>query len=88
MSSVSKIEAQMPVVAADGRVVGFASTVGVRHLTLTSVRDGRGFAHVLPLSWVAEVDRYVFLNKGSRYVAANWDAPSATARSRPQPRAA
>ncbi len=88
MSLVSKIEAKMSVVANDGRLVGFVDTVGMRHLTVNSVRDGRGFAHTLPLSWVADVEKYVFLNKGSSYVAANWDAPTKAAGARPQPRAA
>jgi hypothetical protein len=88
MSDISKIETQMAVVAADGRAIGFVSRVGADTLTLTNVKEGRGFDHVLPLSWIAEVGKYVFLNKGSRYVAANWDAPNGVAGSRPQLRAA
>ena len=71
MSKISKIQTQMPVVAADGRAVGFVSSVGSDFLALTSVKDGRGFDHVIPLSWVEEVDRYVFLSRASPYVMAN-----------------
>jgi hypothetical protein len=71
MSQISKIETQMPVVAADGRAVGFVSSVGSDYLALTSVKDGRGYDHVIPLSWIAEVDRYVFLSRASPYVVAH-----------------
>jgi hypothetical protein len=81
---IPKILAKMPVVAADGRVVGFVSRVDAHRLKLTSVREGRGFEHVLPMSWVADVERYVFLSKGSRYVAANWDAPAVESRRQSQ----
>ncbi len=77
MHAVSKIRERMPVVAADGRAIGFVNSIVDGGLMVTSVRDGRGFNHVVPLSWVDEVGGYVFLNKGSGYVAANCDPPSA-----------
>jgi hypothetical protein len=66
----------MSVVAADGREIGTVSAVGTWRLIVTTVKDGRAFEHLVPIAWVAEVGRYVFLNKGSRYVAANWETPS------------
>jgi hypothetical protein len=76
MSNISKIREGMSVVALDGREVGKVSAVGTLRLVVTSQKEGRAFEHLIPLSWIAETDRYVFLNKGSRYVAANWDAPA------------
>ncbi len=78
MDLTSKIRAQMPVVAADGRQVGFVTRVqGADGVRLTAFKSGHGFEHVIPLAWVSDVDRYVFLNKGSAFVAANWQAAPA-----------
>jgi hypothetical protein len=71
MSKISGIEPRMPVVAADGRAVGFVSKVGSDHVMITSLKDGCGFEHAIPLAWVEGVDRYVFLNHASRFVEAN-----------------
>jgi hypothetical protein len=75
MDSAANVREGMPVVALDGCEVGRVSAVGTWRLVLTSMKDGRAFEHLIPLAWVEAVDRYVFLSKGSRYVAANWDAP-------------
>jgi hypothetical protein len=74
MDTISKIRVHMPVVTADGRQVGFVTRLqGTDGLRLTTVKAGHGFDHVIPLAWVSDVDRYVFLDKGSGYVAANWE---------------
>jgi hypothetical protein len=74
MSQIYRISAGMPVIAADGRAVGFATGVDAGHLALTSVSDGRGFEYAIPLDWVADVDRYIFLSRASRYVEAHRQA--------------
>jgi hypothetical protein len=79
MSEISKISERMPVVAADGRAIGFVTAVGGDGLRVTSIKDGRGFTHRIPLDWIAKVDKYVFLDKASHYVAANCSAPGAKA---------
>jgi hypothetical protein len=74
MKKVSRIRVQMPIVAADGRQLGFVSRLeGAYGLRLSQVKDGQGFDHFIPLDWVSDVDRYVYLNKGSTYVIANWE---------------
>jgi hypothetical protein len=88
MSDFSEIREKMVVVAANGRAIGFVSSLGPGGLRITSVRDGRGFDHVIPAAWIAAVDRYVFLNKSSGYVMAHWDAVSTPAGPVRSPRAA
>jgi hypothetical protein len=84
MSNIQKIREGMSVVALDGQEIGTVSGVGTWRLVIRSVKDGRGFDHLIPIAWIAEVGKYVFLNKGSRYVAANWDAPAPIMQSRPK----
>jgi hypothetical protein len=79
MDEFSKIEERMPVVAVDGWAIGFVSGPIGDGLRVTSVKDGRGFNYIVPLEWIAKVDKYVFLNKASRYVAANSTVPGARA---------
>lgn len=71
MTQTFRIAAGMPVVAADGRAMGYATRVNGDHLTMTCVKDGRGFEHSIPLAWVEAVDRYVFLSRASGYVEAH-----------------
>ena len=72
MIHISKIRESMGVISSDGRQIGFVSGVqGTDTFRVTSVKGGHGFDHVIPLDWVSDVDRYVFLNCGSGYVAAN-----------------
>jgi hypothetical protein len=81
MENASKIREHMPVVAADGRRVGFVARVeAADSLKLTRVKNGHGFDHVIPMAWVSDVDRYVFLNRGSKFVFANWETPFGHAR--------
>lgn len=80
MQDISKIREHMPVIAADDRRVGFVARVGGDGLKLTRVKNGHGFDYVIPLAWVSDVDRYVFLNKGSKFVLANWETASGHAR--------
>ena len=70
-----KIGQHMAVVANDGRQVGFVVRLeGSTGLKITRIKNGQGFEYVIPLAWVSDVDRYVFLNKGARYVRSNWEA--------------
>ena len=71
MIDVTKIRERMPVISADERAIGFVSRVSGRELRVTRVKDGRGFDHLIPLDWVEEVGKYVFLNKSRRYVASH-----------------
>ena len=67
----------MPVIAADDRRVGFVARVeGADSLMLTRVKNGHGFNYVIPMAWVSAVDRYVFLNRNSKFVTANWESPA------------
>ena len=71
MIDISKIRERMPVISADERAIGFVSRVSGAELRITRVKDGRGFDHLIPLEWVEEVGKYVFLNKSRRYVASH-----------------
>jgi hypothetical protein len=81
MSHKVTIRHNMAVVAADGRRVGFVSRLlDGDVLRVTRFTNGHGYDHLVPLAWVAGVDRYVHLNKASAYVAANcWAAARAPA---------
>ena len=71
----SKICEHMAVIGNDGRKVGFVVRLeGADGLKVSHIKNGHGFEHVIPLEWISDVDRYVFLNKGSRYVRINWEA--------------
>jgi hypothetical protein len=81
MRDTLKIREHMPVIAADDRRVGFVARVeGSDSLKVTRVKNGHGSDHVIPLAWVSDVDRYVFLNKSSKFVVANWETPLGHAR--------
>ena len=81
MQDISKIREHMPVVTADDRRVGFVARVeGTDSLKVTRVKNGHGFHHVVPMAWVSDVDRYVFLNKNSKFVVANWETRAVPAR--------
>jgi hypothetical protein len=71
MVDINKVQTQMPVISLDGRSIGFVSGVLGTDLRLTTVKDGRGIDHFIPLEWVAEVRKYVFLNKSRRFVRAH-----------------
>jgi hypothetical protein len=86
MPRTAKIRPDMGVVALDGRQVGVVTRVSRGDkLQVTQVRDGQAFDHLIPVSWVSAVDRYVFLDKGSAYIAAHWETVgSSTAWQRPK----
>ena len=74
MTSIAEINDHTPIVASDGRQIGFVTRLhGADALQLTQIKNGHGFEHRIPLAWVSEVGRYVFLSKSSTYVAANWE---------------
>jgi hypothetical protein len=74
MIDISKIRERMGVIAADGRRVGFVDRAARGgKIRLTSLSACHGYHHLIPLAWVMQVDRYVHLNKESRFVAANWE---------------
>ena len=82
-----RIREDMSVIGADDRCIGFVCGVeGEEMLRVTSITAGYGYDHLIPLSWVSGVDKYVFLEKTSTYVAANWETaalPSGLSSERP-----
>ena len=79
---IDRIREDMSVIAADDRCIGFVCGVeGDDMLRITCISAGYGYDHLIPLAWVSEVDKYVFLDKTSGYVAGNWEnAPLPTRR--------
>jgi hypothetical protein len=70
---IDRIRKDMSVIAADDRCVGFVESFdGVDMLRITSISAGYGYDRLIPLSWVSDVDKYVFLDKTSAFVATNW----------------
>lgn len=76
MVDFSTIRKRMGVIAADGRRIGFVDAAESGKLKMTCLGASHGFHHQIPLAWVMQVDRYVYLNKESRFVAANWERPN------------
>ena len=73
MSDMSKLKKRMSVIAADGRCIGFvARMAGPDKVRLTSLTAGHGYDHIIPVAWISGVDKYVYLNKASRFVGDNW----------------
>ena len=94
MIDSGKISKPMEVIAADGRRIGFVSRLAGDRLRLTSLSGSHGYDHLIPLAWVSGVDRYVYLNRPSRFVADNWEnvaitpdrrSPDAMSFGRPDP---
>lgn len=74
MIDTSKIHKNMDVIAANGQCIGSVCGMhGRDRIRMTSHKAGYGYDHLIPLDWVSEVNRYVFLNKAESYVAANWE---------------
>lgn len=74
---IDRIREDMSVISADDCCIGFVNELlGDDKLTITSISAGYGYDHVIPLSWVSEVDKYVYLDKTSAFVAANWEHAS------------
>lgn len=72
---IDRIREEMSVIAADDRCVGFVCAIeGDGMLRITSISAGFGFDHLIPLSWVSDVDKYVYLDKTSAFAAANWES--------------
>lgn len=73
MADNRKIRKRMSVIAADGRRIGFVrAVVGPDKIRLTCLGSSHGFDHLIPIAWVSEVEKYVFLSKTSRYVGDHW----------------
>jgi hypothetical protein len=70
MSNVAQIRERMPVISSDDRVIGAVSRAGTE-LWVTSVNNGCGFDHLIPVDWVEEVGSSVFLNKSRRFLEAH-----------------
>jgi hypothetical protein len=71
---IDRIREEMSVIAADDRCIGFVNRLeGGDLLRVTCISAGYGYDHLIPLSWVSEVDKFVFLHKTSGFVAANWE---------------
>jgi hypothetical protein len=74
MTDISRLKKRMSVIAADGRRIGFVSRMAwPDKIRLTCLSAGNGYDHLVPLSWVGHIDRYVYLNRSSAYVAAHWE---------------
>lgn len=72
---IDRIRKDMTVIAADDCCVGFVGGLeGPNRLRITSVSTGYGYDHLIPLAWVSDVNKYVYLDKASGYVAANWES--------------
>ena len=71
---ISKLKKRMSVIAADGRRIGFVKRMAwPDKIRLTCLNGGHGYDHLIPVAWIAHVDKYVYLNRASAYVAANWE---------------
>ncbi len=85
---IDRIREEMSVISADDRCIGFVCGLeGDDILRITSISAGFGYDHLIPLTWVSGVDKYVYLDKTSAFAAANWEsapeiakAPAATTR--------
>jgi hypothetical protein len=74
MTDISKMKKRMAVIAADGRRIGFVSRMAPNNkIRLTSLSASHGYDHLIPVEWVSLVDKYVYLSKGSRFIADNWE---------------
>ena len=82
MADISRLKKRMAVIAADGRRIAYVCRMaGTDHIRLTSLSASHGYDHIIPISWVSQVDKYVYLSKASRFVADNWEnAPAAAPR--------
>ena len=82
---ISKLKKRMSVIAADGRRIGFVKRMAwPDKIRLTSLSAGHGYDHLIPVAWVAHIDKYVYLNRASAYVGANWENTAlASARTAP-----
>jgi hypothetical protein len=70
----AKISEAMAVVTADDRNIGFVRRIErLSKLRITSLKSGCGGDHLIPLNWINDVGREVYLNKTSRFVANNWE---------------
>jgi len=69
-----RIRQHMTVVAADDHALGFVSRVRRDgSFMITGLRGGCGYDHLVLPTWICEVDdEFVYLNKTSDYLAANW----------------
>lgn len=71
---IDRIREEMSVISADDRCVGFVSRLeGDDMLRITCITEGYGYDRLVPLEWVSDVDKYVFLDKTSDYVTTHWD---------------
>jgi hypothetical protein len=70
---IDRIREDMTVISADDCCVGFVNDLkDDGTLKVTSVTGGYGHDHLIPLSWVSDVNKMVFLDKTSAYVTSNW----------------
>lgn len=86
---ISEISQGMRVIANDDQCVGFVSRpLPGNALRITTMAEGCGYDHLIPLSWVSVVDACVFVDKPSDYLVAHWqnamEAPLARADRRSQ----
>ncbi|MGH6926231.1 MAG: DUF2171 domain-containing protein [Propylenella sp.] len=71
---IDRIREEMSVIALDDRCIGFVSRLeGDAVLRITCISAGYGYDRLIPLSWVSAVDKFVYLDRTSGYVAGNWE---------------
>ena len=88
MVQISRIRERMGVIAADGCRIGFVDgATGDGKVRLTSLVSSHGYHHTIPMAWIEQVDRYVHLNKESRFVAAHWECATSATCETPKPAA-
>jgi hypothetical protein len=66
------IREHMDVIASDGAMVGKVDHVEGQDIKLTKSSDPSGKHHLIPLSWVRQVDSHVHLSKSGSDVKAQW----------------
>ena len=67
---LAQIRERMRVISSDDSVIGLVSHVGTE-LWVTSVKNGCGFDHLIPVDWIEEVGSNVFLNKSRKFLEAH-----------------
>jgi hypothetical protein len=81
MVELSRLKKRMSVIAADGQRIGFVARIASPdRIRITCLSGSHGYDHIIPLTWVSEIDKYVHLNRTSRFVTGNWEHAPAVRR--------
>jgi hypothetical protein len=75
MFSADQIREHMPVVAADGSLIGTVDHMdGTSRIKLTKNDSPDGKHHLIPLDWVEKIDSHVNLAKSADDVRNEWQS--------------